>query len=78
MRTSEDYHLKAGELKEKLKDVPDDAKVYYQRIKDHYFEGNGWKTKEMRWESNETSHYIRAFSCTEHPDTGDFIINAHY
>lgn len=35
--TMDDCYLTVGELKKKIKDLPDDMKVVYQRIDDHYF-----------------------------------------
>lgn len=71
-----DPFLTAGDLKEKLKDVPNDTPIRYQRIEDFYFVVNGWKTKSIRWEEDEFCAYIRAFSAYYYD--GDFVINAHY
>jgi hypothetical protein len=73
-----DCYLTVGRLKKTLENVPDDTKVYYQRIEDFYFNENDWKMKYMRWENYEMSEYIRTFSAYKHPDTGDFVLNAHY
>lgn len=43
--------LTAGELVNKLKDLPENTPIVYQRIEDLYFEKNGWKTHPVRWET---------------------------
>ena len=42
-----DFAPTAGDIREIIKNLPDDAPIYYQRIEDSYFneEGNGWKSK---------------------------------
>ncbi|MFH1328461.1 MAG: hypothetical protein ABIH76_06440, partial [Candidatus Bathyarchaeota archaeon] len=70
-------YLTAKELRDKLKDVPDDTPVYYQRIEDHYFDNNGWVYKTMKWGDSE-SDYIEAFSASLHPDENVFVVNGHY
>ena len=75
------------ELKERIKDLPDDMPVYIQRIEDHYFENNGWSTKEFvfeQWPGREPdmSDYILAWSGnkTWNKDKTEyaFVIEAHY
>jgi len=71
-------NLTIGELREALKDVPDNTLVYYQRIEDWYFEKNGWVTIPLYFEDERNiSNYIMATSAYKHPD-GGFVINAHY
>lgn len=74
-------YLTIKDLKERIKDLPDDMPVYYQRIEDQYFE-HGWTTKTLLWErtkfGDEHSEYISAFSAYKHPDDYIFVINAHY
>jgi len=74
--------LTVGQLKERLKDVPDDTPVFYQRIEDVYFEKHGWKTEKLVWDFYAMeyiySEYIPAFSCYKHTDEDVFVINAHY
>lgn len=43
-------YLSVGDLKELIKDLPDNMPVAYQRIEDMYFEKYGWKTMELRWD----------------------------
>lgn len=35
-------HLRIGELKDKIKDLPDDALVFVERVEDFYFEEMNW------------------------------------
>ncbi len=87
-------HLTVGDLKELIKDLPDNMPVAYQRIEDMYFEENGWTTNKLRWDYpiftgeydkdgkkiyvENLSEYITAFSAYKHPDEEVFVINAHY
>lgn len=69
--------LTVGQLRERIKNVPDDTPVFYQRVEDFYFEQNHWKSVELSWFDNETSEYIPAFQSYLHED-GFFVIDAHY
>ena len=77
-------YLTIKELKEKIKDLPDEMPVYYQRIEDHYFTQGGWdsSTKTLLWErssyGDDYNEYVGAFSAYKHPDDYVFVINAHY
>ena len=74
-------YLTAKELKETLKDLPDDALILYQRIDDIYFDLHKWETESIRWEENELCEYRQAFSAYQRVDKkGEkgLIINAHY
>jgi hypothetical protein len=79
-----DCYLTVKDLKEKIKDLPDETPVYYQRIEDVYFEKHGWDKSALSllWEEfgdeKIFNDYIRAFSCYKHPDKEVFVINAHY
>ncbi len=56
-------HLTVKELKERLKDVPDETPAAYQRIEDFYFEKHNWKSHELPFDyGNNTSEYIIGFS----------------
>lgn len=73
-----DFHLTVKELKNIIKDLPDDTKVYYQRIEDFYFEGGGWETESMQWEFGKTTECIRAFAAYYIKENNSLIIHAHY
>ena len=72
------YEFTVGTLKEKLKGLPDDMPVMYQRIEDVYFEKHNWTSVEMRWEGAETTEYIPVFTARKHWDNDVFVIDAHY
>jgi hypothetical protein len=92
--TKDDHiHLTIRELKEAIKDMPDDMIVAYQRIEDIYFEKYGWEAEKLRWDyptligydkddnkiyEDNISEYIKAFDAYKHPDKEIFVINAHY
>ena len=77
-----DYGLKIKDLKEIIKDLPDDMPVFYQRIEDFYFTENHWTTITTLWYSyghhRFMSEYIPAFDAYKAPEEDIFIINAHY
>ena len=80
--------LTVGQLRESIKDIPDDTPVYYQRIEDKYFENHGWETDKLVWNYSKAlgyiySEYIPAFSAYLHSlnfrsNEDVFVINAHY
>lgn len=76
----EDCYLTVGELKKILINLPDDAKVYYQRIEDRYFKKHGWTTlkKPSPDYPNEFDEWIGAWGHIEYLDDGNCYITAHY
>lgn len=78
----EDHYLTVGQLREAIKDLPDTAKVYYERIEDVYFEKHNWKPEKLiksdftEPEHNIHDEYIRAYCSFSHD--GDLHITAHY
>lgn len=83
---SSQHRYTVKDLKEHLKDLPDDMVVTHQRIEDIYFKTGGWRTVLAAFEKwpGEVAHlseYLVAFSgnVTETKD-GDkiFVINSHY
>jgi hypothetical protein len=73
-------YLTVGELRERIADLPDSARVTYQRIYDEYFLNHGWKTVLLPWEE-EKSEFIEAFSCYATEDENGnkvLCIHAHY
>lgn len=71
------YVMTVGQLREKMKDLPDDMPVLYQRIEDMYFETGGWKAVDLEWDFHETSEYIPAWTAYKHKE-GFLCIDAHY
>lgn len=69
-----------GQLKEVLKNLPDDMPVGYQRIEDIYFEKHHWSdcSKLLTWEWPIQNEYVAVFSAYKHPDDYVFVLNAHY
>lgn len=79
-------YLKVKDLKEALKNVPDNCEVRYQRIEDIYFEKYGWDKivkklpfgDEIYYDKDDYSQYIEVFSACKHPDADVFVLNAHF
>ena len=85
--------LTIKELKDFIKDLPDNCLVYHQRIEDWYFkkhiiedvsgkhETTPWKVKEMssaNWpESGKKDEYIKVFTWIDYRD-GNLYLTAHY
>ena len=79
-------YLTADVLKEVLEHVPDDAKVYYERIEDVYFEENGWKNEWLmddEWfdranPDSKGENWINAFGIFYNKEENALKITAHY
>ena len=70
--------LTVGKLKEYIKNLPDDSKVFIERIEDFYFENNNWTTKSKdNWDGNK-SEWIDAFSVVKYDKDNNLYIGAHY
>ena len=41
-----DCYMTIKRLKEAIEDLPDDGKIFYERIEDSYFEKHGWSSGE--------------------------------
>lgn len=56
------HFLTVGQLREKLKGYPDEAKVLVQRIEDVYYEKHQWgvvfKESEFTWQSREDNRKL--------------------
>ena len=89
-RTKE--YLTVKDLKKLLSDpkIKDDAKIYYERIEDEYFEENGWQNDELledlwynrgpeRVEKNKLSdNWISAYEIFYNEEENTLKITAHY
>lgn len=80
-----DPNLTVGRLREAIKDLPDDAPVYYERIEDVYFEKHGWTTEPRpnpdgpgRDNDFPPSQFIRAFTTIRYRDCNGLYITAHF
>ena len=75
-----EFYLTVGELKRWIKEhkIPDDAKVFYQRIGDVYFKKHGWETIEKDWDADIKSEYILTFGPRKYKDDPNLYIDAHY
>ncbi len=78
MPSKSGIYMTVGDLRKALEGVSDDALVYYQRIEDLLFDEHGWAGDMMRFQDDGDSEYLQAFSAYLHPDSGDFVLNAHY
>ena len=82
MSKDDDHYLTVGALRRVLAELPDDSRVFYERIEDVYFKKHGWKpdklirTDHTEPEDNLNDEYIRAFCAFEHDS--DVHITAHY
>lgn len=79
-------NLTVKDLRERIKDLPDEMLVGYQRVEDRYFSEHGWKSVRVVWEAwpgrdVEHTEWVSAFSAfVTVDDKGDklFMIHAHY
>lgn len=53
--------------------IPDDAKIFLQRVEDVYFEKHNWET-----ENKEGYHYYSCLSHNEKVDSGEFANKEEY
>tara|TARA_B100001245_G_C22893021_1_gene430416 strand:+ start:1486 stop:1725 length:240 start_codon:yes stop_codon:yes gene_type:complete len=78
----EDDYLTVGALRAVIEDMPDETKVYYERIQDAYFDEYEWKPDKLirtdytEPEDNMNDEYIRAFCAFK--EGGDLHITAHF
>jgi hypothetical protein len=75
------YYLTVGQLKESLKDYPDDALVVSQRIEDVYYEKHGWTTlkKQHPIYSEYNNEYSAVWSPVGYMDDKEcFYLDLHY
>jgi hypothetical protein len=68
--------LTVKELKDKLKDLPDNTEVYIERVEDVYFDKHSWQTIDVHFGMVEHHEVFNASSVTKHNDK--LIILAHY
>jgi hypothetical protein len=84
LETAEELKVEAarftvGDLRRKLKGLPDGMPVYYQRIEDVYFRKRGWKTRRLLWEPpNVYADYISVWDAYAHHLGKVFVLDAHY
>lgn len=68
--------LTVKELKEKIKDLPDDTEVYIERIEDVYFEKHNWNTIDCHFGMIDHHTVFNASQCAIH--TNKLLILGHY
>lgn len=76
-----EHYLTIGRLKEFIKDLPDDGKIYYQRIEDVYFEKHGWDKNVVKKPSEYpeyTDDFVGVFTYIKYRDDKDLYLTAHY
>ena len=77
-----DFYLTVGDIRRVIADLPDDSRVFYERIEDGYFEQHGWIPDKLipyldsTPSDNINDEYLRAFSAFRRD--GDLHITAHY
>ena len=73
-------YLTAGQLKKLLENVPDDARILYERIEDVYFKEHGWNNVVVEKPNgiypDEKDQYIPAFCAFFY--NGNVYVTAHY
>ncbi len=77
-------YLTVSDIRRKIKDLPDDALVYIERIEDVYFEKHNWETERLVFQEVngvpiEYSDILKASSSTASSEQKDkrLIIYAH-
>lgn len=72
------FDVTVGQLKELIKDIPDDTIVYNERVEDVYFYEHSWpinKVKGLHWSTDESEIYS---ANTVAYINGKLIISGHY
>jgi len=82
---TEDFYMTVGDLKKLIKKMPDDAKVYYQRIEDVYFEKHEWSKSSVFKADPEYGddppiydEYTRVYGSNRYKDDTNLYLTAHY
>ncbi len=87
--TKEDsFYLTVRELKKYIADLPDDSKIFVERIEDYYFKpGDGW-IEHSKYKPNwlggspapqtEKVQFIRIYSPIKYPKDKNLYLTAHY
>lgn len=83
-----DCYLTVKELKEKIKDIPDETKVYYQHIEDTYIWKYGWtpiklldrdnSREEYNYETYDYHHRAFCAYIDQYDDEDILILTAHF
>mgnify|MGYP001586066330 CR=1 FL=1 len=77
-----DLYMTVGKLRKILEDYPDDAKVYYERIEDTYFDpGKGWDENSVKRPSElsgEMDQFIAVWGRNKYPNDDNLYLTAHY
>jgi hypothetical protein len=74
-----DKMLTVGELKKRLAEVPDDVRVYYQRIEDSYFDrGGDWTTIDKHLIFNCYCNWETTMTKEEQEEHHKSYCHSHY
>lgn len=76
-----DFGMTVGDLKRLIKDFPDDAKVYYQRIEDVYFKKHGWNNTTIERLDGDESYqgeYVWLQGFLFNRENNILYLSAHY
>jgi len=74
-----EHYLTVGELKKIIKNIPDDARVLYERIEDVYFQEHGWDGVVVYKKNDyidQPDQYVQAFTAFLNDE--DLCITAHF
>lgn len=68
------------DIKEIIKDLPDDVQITYQRIEDVYFEKHGWKSEKVKCDifPEDKDEFILASTAWFDKDNNKVRISAHF
>lgn len=82
-KDDDDFYCTVGHLRRVIADLPDDAKVYYERIEDVYFERHGWTPDLLVPDDSKhiypdipDNQYIRVFCAYKYDNR--LCLTAHY
>ena len=82
LREEWNEYLTIKQLKEIIKDLPDDTLVLYQRIEDLYFAEHGWKSylRDDEWQPDPSylDEYVVTFSAHIDSLDNNLYLTAHY
>ncbi len=83
-KTEKDFYMTVGDMRRAIQGLDNDAKVYYQRIEDVYFNKHGWSksskfTIDPDYDDPDDikDEWTQAFDAYKAQD-GDLHITAHY
>ena len=72
--------MNVKQLKEKIQHLPDDTKVFMERVEDVYFDKHGWETQRVIFQGpiENPYEYTDCFEAEGTAYDGKLIILGHY